>query len=103
MQSKREKKKENMSDTVMIAVSPIPLFALLLLALFKSFFFFFLTTNLCAIRLTSQSSHFFFRDCCFICLCCERGACRTHRLYYCLQTVKHTHRPRKQFQQCLFS
>ena len=40
MQSKREKKKENMSDTVMIAVSPIPIFALLLLALFKSFFFF---------------------------------------------------------------
>ena len=29
-----------MSDTVMIAVSPIPIFALLLLALFKSFFFF---------------------------------------------------------------
>lgn len=44
----------------MIAVSPIPLFALLLLALFKSFFFFLTTTNLCATRLTSQASHFFF-------------------------------------------
>lgn len=43
----------------MIAVSPIPLFALLLLALFKSFFFL-TTTNLCATRLTSQASHFFF-------------------------------------------